>query len=77
MSNGKYYTADYQFISKEIGNGFEQWALECYPKTKQLPFCKPNGVLYINFSKETPKQTVDEIRKLLTANVISFSFLEP
>jgi hypothetical protein len=76
MSNKDYFTADYKFILKEIGNGYEQWALECYPETTQLPFRKPSGTLYINFSKDTPKHTVDEIHKLLKENVINFSFIE-
>ena len=71
--------ADYRFIVKELPSETgSDWALECYPETKQLS-CISNsgGCMYIRFKPSTSEEDAKRIRELLNEHVADFTIVEP
>ena len=69
--------ADYQYIVKELPNAAGAvWALECYPKTKELSFIR-NGVMYIELKEGVSEEEAKELRKMLNARVQCITVINP
>ncbi len=61
--------ADYQYILKELGDTPSVWALECYPKTKQLHCIGDTGGMYIVMKPNTTEAEAKQIQRLLNEHV--------
>lgn len=70
--------ADYQYIVKELchekGSVF---ALECYPRTKQLPFVSGFGCMYIELNPSATETDAKELMDMLNKHASYITVIEP